>query len=983
MSLPNYLAKIKSAGIYRFVWDKSTIPPASAETLRLVVGYSEKGPFNTPVYIDKVSDFYTIFGNVNKKLERKGIYFHRMAIQALAGGPILALNLKPFTDKDSVKPEDADQVEKIQYLSVNPANILRHKTVVPQETELTDVYNTNRFWYLDADQLPEKIENTKYLTIAHTDTKDRSCSLIMRPSNPSGYNVTIREWYKSVLNEELPAYLEPIQHELVSKYFADVFVFRGEFTPELVREGGSFGNYVTEFTTDGTVSGQKWNGYFNINYQGSKDADLLYTNPPLNDFEGENIDGEKKIVWANVANTEAVFPAGAINRYGEIISSETPAYEWGARTPKGESGYSLTKTANSLVIIEDLKGLVPNITIGKESGGDMPSMHVSYELVAETVFAEGSINSLEESIANKKCYLWVSGGDYIATTSINTTKYAVVSIDDVDDNVVTKSSDWQIANSNNTDSILEKWVACENNYTLGKPLITINTEYQDAYGEKIDALSALASDTTSNFIQSYRGCLLPYFKDSMGNYISLDIIFNLDHDSHNMLMKIDETVLDKILNDNNSASVASVKEKLENVLYCQDVYQETYIYEDVEGLTDTEKENWGTEYDSIPDLSEKTAEELSELMNDEAYNKIKVNNICYKLVHKVPEYNVLGQKAEKIYLTPIYVQGYTYNTIKPNENGITLQNKILSVLEDKGIRTALTNRVDVDYHYIVDTFKSYIFSNCKSKISMIAKEKDNAFALLNFPPMADFINSNKFKSNKKFDISKLASARYGFSLPSENEGASYCAFFTNVAFSDGTLKSVVPSAAIVSNNFIKKYDGSLKPYSIIAGPNRGVIAYSGMIGPDYNYGRSDLDVLEPMGVNAIIYVPRKGVYINSNQTAKQSPVSALSKIHIRELVIYIQDEIENMLQNYQWELNTQTLRDAIKTSADYMLSKIMSDGGIYAFSTVCDSTNNTPEIIDNEMLVLDIAIEPARGAGKMVQQLTIHKTGGITSTANA
>ena len=57
MSLPNYLAKIKSSGIYRFVWDKSVVPAQEAETLRLVVGYSEKGPFNTPVYIDNTTDF--------------------------------------------------------------------------------------------------------------------------------------------------------------------------------------------------------------------------------------------------------------------------------------------------------------------------------------------------------------------------------------------------------------------------------------------------------------------------------------------------------------------------------------------------------------------------------------------------------------------------------------------------------------------------------------------------------------------------------------------------------------------------------------------------------------------------------------------------------------------------------------------------------------------------------------------------------------
>ena len=99
MSLPNYLAKIKSSGIYRFVWDKSEIAGVDAEILRLVVGYSDKGPFNTPVYVKSEAEFKSIFGDISKKLEKRGAYFHRMALQCLAKGPILALNLKKFKNE--------------------------------------------------------------------------------------------------------------------------------------------------------------------------------------------------------------------------------------------------------------------------------------------------------------------------------------------------------------------------------------------------------------------------------------------------------------------------------------------------------------------------------------------------------------------------------------------------------------------------------------------------------------------------------------------------------------------------------------------------------------------------------------------------------------------------------------------------------------------------------------------------------------------
>ena len=174
--------------------------------------------------------------------------------------------------------------------------------------------------------------------------------------------------------------------------------------------------------------------------------------------------------------------------------------------------------------------------------------------------------------------------------------------------------------------------------------------------------------------------------------------------------------------------------------------------------------------------------------------------------------------------------------------------------------------------------------------------------------------------------------------------------------------------------------GSRLPYDIVAGPKYGRIVMSGLVGPDYKYGRDDLDILEPYGVNAIIYVPRKGTYINSNQTAKQVPVSGLSKIHIRELVTYVQDEIQSLLESYQWDKNTSALRDTIKAKADAILENVKNNDGVYAYNNTCDDTNNTAEVIDNEMIILDTEIEPARGAGKMVNRLTIRRTGGISST---
>lgn len=641
MSIPQHLAKIKSSGIYRFVWDKSEVPPQQAETLRLVIGYSDKGPFNTLVYTESSNEFTKIFGNISKRKERNGVYFHRLAQQALSAGPILALNLKPFEE------------EEVSILSFDGNDLSGLDSEDLEQTLVKDLYNTNRFWKLDPDELPKKLNGGSYVNLAMTDVKDNSCTLFIRKQvNESYAGIKVREWYASQGLEIPENYSVDILNEDLSTLFADIYVFKGQYTEDMMNN--VFANY---------------------------------------------------------------FDKGAIN-----------------------------------------------------------------------------------------------------------------------------------------------------------------ANYTNKFGVATDALAALASDSRSNFIGAYSGCMLPNFKDANGNYISLDLKFNNDYNAHKMMMKFDEG-----------------KESL-------------------------------------------------------TLDNVKMNTNVAK---------------------PIYFVGYTYDSSKITN----YYDDCMKVIKDNaGLYEALTNRVDCEYHYIIDTFDSEI-SNNKGELFQLAKDKDNAFAIVNFPKMSKFTeDKTSFNIKTDSDISTFKT-----NMPSEVEGGSHGAYFTQLTFTDGAVKSVIPSAAIVSNNFIHKWNAR-QPYYIVAGPTYGRLVYSGLVGPDYNFGRNDLDVLEPMGINAIVYVPRLGTYINSNQTAKQVPVSGLSKIHIRELVIYLQNEIEALLQNYQWELNTQTLRNTIKSKADDICTRIMNNGGLYAFVNRCDETNNSQEVIDNEMIVLDTEIEPARGAGKMVHQLTIHKTGALSST---
>ena len=332
-------------------------------------------------------------------------------------------------------------------------------------------------------------------------------------------------------------------------------------------------------------------------------------------------------------------------------------------------------------------------------------------------------------------------------------------------------------------------------------------------------------------------------------------------------------------------------------------------------------------------------------------------------------------------LAPVYLEGFTYLSSKPEDatvaKKVEWQNKILGVISEyEGLRNGLLSQAEIDYRYIVDSFETYPTPSVelKSQLSYLAKSKELCFAILNYPSVRAMVSAD-LATNGVFDVNKAVKSLL---LPTESNGASFCAFYTPLKFSDGYIDTIVPSAGLVSNLFIGKYNGRFA-YSIVAGPNYGNISYQQLVGPDYHYSQEELHVIEPYGVNCMIYRPTFGTFINANQTAKQTPKSALSSINVRELVIYLQSEIGKVLQSYQWEFNNPVTRNAIKTKADIICAQAKANGGIQQFLNVMDGSNNTPDIIDNEMCVLSTHIEPGRGMGKMIHELTIYRTGGMTA----
>jgi hypothetical protein len=220
---------------------------------------------------------------------------------------------------------------------------------------------------------------------------------------------------------------------------------------------------------------------------------------------------------------------------------------------------------------------------------------------------------------------------------------------------------------------------------------------------------------------------------------------------------------------------------------------------------------------------------------------------------------------------------------------------------------------------------------------------------------------------------------FTYSLSDETIGAKYAGYFAPFIILRENNKNIsVPPSAHVSNLFVQKFLNGT-PFAIVAGPRRGLISDPNLVGVEYDMTDDERTFLEPFGINPIIRRRGVGVMIFANQTGFQRVNSALNNLHVRDLLITIEEDVESILSNYLFEFNDPSIRLEIKSKVDSYLEGVQSAGGIFNFLTIMDTSNNTPEVIDQNMGIIDVIVEPARGIHKFLNRITIAKTGAIAS----
>ena len=207
-----------------------------------------------------------------------------------------------------------------------------------------------------------------------------------------------------------------------------------------------------------------------------------------------------------------------------------------------------------------------------------------------------------------------------------------------------------------------------------------------------------------------------------------------------------------------------------------------------------------------------------------------------------------------------------------------------------------------------------------------------------------------------------------------NRNSTYAEFFGNIGlirdkYSDKT-RWVELAGDMVGLRIYKNLTGN--PWEASAGLNNGQIKDILKLG--WNPTPAQMNTMGKNKINPIVSKTGRGIvsWGVRNYTAKNS---SLTDSTTRGLVVYIWRASRVFLEYKLFEINDDITRNDIRAKFNQFMDLVQTNRGVYEYLVICDSTNNTSQIIDNSQLIVTLRIKPSRLAKEIILNVSLYSTG--------
>lgn len=162
------------------------------------------------------------------------------------------------------------------------------------------------------------------------------------------------------------------------------------------------------------------------------------------------------------------------------------------------------------------------------------------------------------------------------------------------------------------------------------------------------------------------------------------------------------------------------------------------------------------------------------------------------------------------------------------------------------------------------------------------------------------------------------------------------------------------------------------PWFSPAGLQRGQL--NNAIKLAFNPSKAQRDRLYPRRINSIVNQNGSGILLFGDKTAL-AVSSAFDRINVRRLFLTVEQALQKAAESQLFELNDQITRANFVNIVEPYLRDVQAKRGIYDYLVICDETNNTPDIIDNNEFRADIFLKPAKSINFITLTFVATRTG--------
>jgi hypothetical protein len=338
---------------------------------------------------------------------------------------------------------------------------------------------------------------------------------------------------------------------------------------------------------------------------------------------------------------------------------------------------------------------------------------------------------------------------------------------------------------------------------------------------------------------------------------------------------------------------------------------------------------------------------------------IYVNAIEQSSLSTDTDYQSAGEYVDTVPLKALSAF-YTTNSERLDDAGLRLRGNYTAV---SNVFINYAERVRKDFMVVLDPLRNIFVQGANSKTINAKKIFSPNAGIDPNPNDAGFVAAN-FSQHIYWPL------RHQFGTTNCSYAATY-ATWAQVLDPQSNRQIWVPFSGF-AGSAMANTDTNFQPWFAPAGFTRGVLI--GVNDLAIYPKQKQRDQLYKISLNPVPFFPNEGFVIFGQKTLLRKP-SAFDRINVRRLFLALEKATKQTAKFFVFEPNTLFTRTQVINVLSPIFENAKNTEGVYDYRIVCDERNNTPDVIDNNELKIDIYIQPVRTAEFILVNFYATRTG--------